>query len=555
MPVPTYQIPPDTRGAGTPDPAADMNAAADMLGLLTSLFAQLAGAGTSPDPGGNAVNAAAAAALRTAAALAPAAAGTVLMSNGTSSAPTFQPPPGLQFLTGGGTLSTAKITAAQAAGFQGIFLDPRFAWDASGLVINGVQNFIIESRMTGSIGWSGHISYNTGGYITTSTGSPADGIQVYASVPGGPQTQGIIFRNCVIVGANSSAVVHFGGGQRRCGLVDCLVYNTASTAGAYGVITDTALSNNNSEDMIFSFTGGGGIAGAYAAVGIGIADQTQHANDTLWTDLPTAGGTYSVVANNGGNHNFINYYDRSAPTTATVWNHGGALYFRGGEDLNSGTGVAHLLDVSGATTVIENRTLTRGGGTADVTISNGQFVCKGKTRGSGIISSSGGTTDLSDPATSTFTVSGTGGNLFLAGSYLGTAPTDSRSGGTTNFQAPMVVASARASAQTTTQTVTWTPPALNCRIRVSVMIHPTVAGTSTVPTVAFTEYGGQARSYAMAMWQQNGAAAAPSYTCAATDTFCGSFESDTDASATAVTVTVTPTGSTFRYSAVIERLT
>lgn len=86
----TYQIPPDTRAVGTPDPANDMNAVADMLGLIAAMLAQLAGAGTNSDPTSNTTNVAAAVAMRAAQALNPGAAGTVLTSNGASANPTFQ---------------------------------------------------------------------------------------------------------------------------------------------------------------------------------------------------------------------------------------------------------------------------------------------------------------------------------------------------------------------------------------------------------------------------------------------------------------------------------
>src|SRR5260221_3319324 len=241
----------------------------------------------------------------------------------------------------------------------------------SGMVLNSVQDFMIESRMTGSIGWTGNIAYNTGGYIDT--GSGQDGIQVYASTPGGgTATQGVVFRNCVFAGSHSRAVIHYGGGQRRCGLVDCLVYNTSAAAGAYAVVNGSALSDNNSEQNIFSFTGGGGLAGAYAALGIGTSDQTQHANDTWYYGLVTAGGTYAIVKSNGGGHTFLEHYDRSSPSTATVWNHGGGrLLFIGGEHQNA-TGVLHLVDAAAAKTTITKATITQVTSTTNCQVSAGR---------------------------------------------------------------------------------------------------------------------------------------------------------------------------------------
>lgn len=125
----SYQIPPDTRAVGTVDPAGDMNMAADMLGLLTSLFAQLAGAGTNADPAGNAANVTAAVGLRTAAALAPGAAGTILTSGGASSAPTFQPAVAraAALPSGGTSLGSNDTTALQSV------IDA--VWNAGGGVV------------------------------------------------------------------------------------------------------------------------------------------------------------------------------------------------------------------------------------------------------------------------------------------------------------------------------------------------------------------------------------------------------------------------------------
>ena len=339
---------------------------------------------------------------------------------------------GLQFFTGGGTISSTTIANAVNAGYTGLFLDPGNIWDMSGVTFNGIQNFLIESRMTGSIGWNGAIDYNTSGagYIKTSTGGVADGIQVYAATPGGTlNTQGVIFRNCVFVGANSNAVVHYGGGQRKYGLVDTLVYNTNSATGAYGVILDTALSDNNSEDNIFSFTGGGGIAGAYAALGIGIADQTQHANDTSWYDLATAGGSYSIVKDNGGGHTFYNYYDRSNPAIATVYNSGGSrMMFVGGEDRNT-VALCHKIDSSSQTT-IQNRAVTANTGAAGTvaTVSAGALIFRGYSNfnSSGTISLSGsGVLDFADTAVAAAncTVVGSAGKVVLVRNYVtGSSP-------------------------------------------------------------------------------------------------------------------------------------
>jgi hypothetical protein len=467
------------------------------------------------------------------------------------------PPPGLQYLTGGGQITAATITAAQSAGFTGIYLDPRFVWNMAGLVINGVQNFIIESRMIGTIGWGGHIAYNPGGYISAGAAA-ADGIQIYATTPAGAAgTQGIIFRNCVIVGANAgAATVHFGGGARRCRMEGCLVYNTSATAGSYAVVRDTALSDNNSEDDSFINCDW---AGAYAALGLGIGDQTQHTNDTDYYGLTTAGGTYSIVNAGASNHHFFNYYDRSNPSTAVVWNNGAStMFFYGGEDQNSlATGLCHL--VTGGTTVLENRTVTNVANNATLSISSGNLVARGRCRWSGVAAITGGNLDLSDPAGSfgSFNPTGAAGTVMLAGNYNpASGPALAAYTGAIVLQAPVVQATQSAQGQSGAVTVTWTPPKYTVAFRVSVWIRPTVAGTSTVPRVAFTEVFGTAFAQTIAMWPQDSAAAAPSYTCPAGSTdYAGTFTGRTDPSGTAVTVTITPTGSTYRYSVVIEQIT
>ena len=324
----------------------------------------------------------------------------------------------------GGTITASDIAAAQSTGAQGMFLDPRFVWNASGLVIDGIENFLIESRMMGSIGWTANTDYNTQGFISAGTG--ADGIQMLATSPAGNPTQGVIFKNCVIAGTNSNATVHLGGGQRRCGLVDTLVVNSATAAGSYGVQVDTALSNNNSENSIFVFTGGGGVFGGYGAVGLGLGDQTQHSNDTLWDGLVTSGGTYSINAANASNHVFNLWYDRSNPTTANVLNSAGILTFFGGEDLNN-SGLTH--QVTGGTTIIYNRTSTAGG----ASISSGALEFQGRCRLIGTVAMTGGTVDMSSPngSWSSATVTGTTGVLLISSFYSpGSAPVHSGFSGT-----------------------------------------------------------------------------------------------------------------------------
>lgn len=326
---------------------------------------------------------------------------------------------GLQYLTGGGTINTATITNAISGGFTGIYLDPRYVWHMGGTVFNGVQNFVVESRMTGSIGFSANIAYNSSGYIDT--GSGADGIQVYSSSPSGSgNTQGVIFRNCAFVGSNTNAVMHFGGGQRRCRMEDCFVYNTNASAGAYALVMDTQLSNNNSENNQFTRCD---FAGAYAAIGLGINNQTQNTNDTLWTDIATSGGTYGTNITGGGQHTFLNYYDRSNPSSAIINASGGNVLLIGGEDRNTN---GPLYRISGGQIVVYDKLLTYSSGApangVACVISAGLFCYKGRNKAGGAFQISGtGVVDFSDQSMDAgggWAVTGSAGTLAVAAAYV-----------------------------------------------------------------------------------------------------------------------------------------
>jgi hypothetical protein len=452
---------------------------------------------------------------------------------------------GLQFITGGGNVTSTTITSAQSAGFQGIFLDPTFTWSMAGLVINGTSNFIIASAMVGSIGFGGNISYNVGGYVAT--GSGADGLQIY-----GTTTQGILLQGLALVGSNTNAVLHMGGGQRRVALENCFIYNTNSAAGAYGLITDTALSNNNGEDNYYNHVD---IAGAYAAIGIGIADLGQHSNDTNWIDVSTAGGTYSLNGVAGGGHAFYNYYDRSSPTTITVWNQGCRFHFFGGEDFNNnGAGAVAQQVESGAFTTMINRSVTASHA-GNTVVANGTLTCRGEAFCAGTWAVAG-TVDISDPSLH--------GNCTLTGAGTILLPlrnNDSTTGRNTSgvtgqlLTNPLIVAQQSANTgQTTTQTITWTPPSATVLFRVSVLLRITVGGTSTVPVLAYTEIGGVAFSQTVPMWKLDSAITTPTYSLG-TGTFTGEVTGRTNNAGAAVTLTITPTGSTFFYSVIIEQLT
>jgi hypothetical protein len=397
-----------------------------------------------------------------------------------------------------GTVTATTIANAIAAGYSGLFLDPRYIWDLSGLQLNpanfpaGIQNFVIKSWMKGTIGWTGGISYPPG-YITTATGTPADGIQIYGAA--GAEMQGIEFRDCAIAGPNSRSVVHLGGRQRRVGFPGTFIYNTNATqttvasgsntvnvstfAGAgtlnvassasfasagnvvvatslamatlsytgkgtgtltgvktlggagtlstggvvgqaaFGLQVDTGLSDFNSENSQFGPQMN--VAGGNVAIGIGINDQTQKCNDSLFDDTVTAAGLAALVAVEGSNLQFTNYYDRSSPALCTVANHGGGLIFIGGEAYNPSGGPHELLNTSGAATSYVSRLLTAGASTTQILNAGGRFRLTGRgvLNGTCAMSSSAslGVAD-SGSDVSGLTVTGSSGSVYRSSQYV-----------------------------------------------------------------------------------------------------------------------------------------
>lgn len=215
-------------------------------------------------------------------------------------------PRGLQFLTGGGNLTLTMLQNAQNAGYGGVYLDPHFTWNAAGLSIVGLSNFVIASDMWGSVGYQGIYSYNTGGYINTGTSTGVDGIQVYGN--GSNATNGVMFHNCVFVGASTNANVHFGGRQRRCGLSWCTSINTGTMSfsfngtngtnvstltGSQSVTTTTLPANLPTSGQVLVQTVNQGVAGLALITYGGITGST-----TL-TSCKTVNGAGTMVSGSG----------------------------------------------------------------------------------------------------------------------------------------------------------------------------------------------------------------------------------------------------------------
>ncbi len=196
--------------------------------------------------------------------------------------------------------------------------------------------------------------------------------------------------------------------------------STGGTVGqaAFGLVTDTAIQDFNSENSDFSLLR---VAGGNCAVGIGINDQTQKSNDCLWTGLKTAAGLVAMVAVEGANHQFKNYYDRSSPALCTVANHGATLIFDGGEAFNPSGGPHELLNTSSAATSYVNRLLTAGTSTNQIVNAGGRFRLTGRGVLNGTCAmSASASLGIADPVStvSGLTVTGTSGSVYQSGQYV-----------------------------------------------------------------------------------------------------------------------------------------
>jgi hypothetical protein len=474
---------------------------------------------------------------------------------------------GLQYLTGGGTITNTTIANAIAAGYTGLYLDPRYVWNMAGVSLSNTSNFTFESRMGGSIGYANNISYNTGGYVSTGSSS-SDGIQLYSTT--GNNTQGLVFRGLAFVGTNTgAAVIHLGGGERGCRFESCFAYNLATTTNSFAVLTDTALGSRNGENQYFN---GCAFVSGWSAIGIDVGSVTGHANDSLWIAITTSGGVHGIYANGGGgNHQFYNYYDRSNPTGAVVYNNGCTLSFVGGEDQNGNTGggggaYCHQVTSNGTNygrTILTDRYVTAtAGGQATVILVNGEgtVTCRGSTNFDNTctinMSSASGVLDLADPRVQYYnvTVSGAGSVLLPAFSEWSSVGGLSYSSFTGSVQTGSIVAEVNGTGFTSSSPASisfQTPAGSNSLVRVTWWLHPVTAGTSSSPALTYTTFNGTYTAQGIPVKQ--GGNTALTLTCAATSDYMG----DTTVicmSNTTVTATITQVGSTIDCMMMIEYL-
>lgn len=265
-----------------------------------------------------------------------------------------------------GTLTQTDINNAVTGGYAGIYLDPLTNWTVSSkLVIGGGSNypFVLKSFMYGGAGY-GDKDTPPFHYIdlTMSTG---DGIQI-------PDNAAKVrFEGIGIIGTVTGACVHING-ARMSGTSECYIKNESTAAGSYALVIDTSTGGADAEDNYFR---GCYFKGGYGALGIGLNDSTFHSNDCLWDAITTSGGTYGVNHQAGGNHTFINWYDRSNPSATCFLSNSICTVF-GGEDRNTTTG-GTALTVTGGECWWYKRSVTQAGATTDISVTGGTLYLGG----------------------------------------------------------------------------------------------------------------------------------------------------------------------------------
>jgi Glycosyl hydrolase family 26 len=107
---------------------------------------------------------------------------------------------------------------------------------------------------------------------------------------------------------------------------------------AFGLLYDTQCQGvDNQEDIIFDTLS---VVSNQISIGIGCYDGKQQPNDCIWQSivtLNTGSGPASVFLNEGGDHPFKGWYDRSQPSLAPwcqMINNNGKISVDGGEDNN-----------------------------------------------------------------------------------------------------------------------------------------------------------------------------------------------------------------------------
>lgn len=467
---------------------------------------------------------------------------------------------GEQYVPQGTTLTQALHDAAVTAGFKGWYLDPRYIYTAVGPIALAT-GFTIRSDMNYGLGYNSLASPGTPGAYVSFTNSTGDGFQLYnqtAGLPAGGNAIQLI--NLNVLGNTTGTLVHIGGGARKCLVSGCYVWNANTTAGSYALILDTALSGTaaNAEDnMVFNSA----FFGGYAAIGIGIADNVQKPNNNTFFEVQTGGGTYGVNHTEGNGIVWWNWYDRSNEPTASYYNHGAIVTFIGGEAQN-GAGLIYSQDAAACNCRVYSVNWTvvvAGVGTGTgLSVTNGTFYFS-----SGVANTSTVLTQASPAQVfqdvgfngNNLTVSGTGMYYIAQPALFGIPTFSSWTGTTINAGYPVVVASLAAKAVSSTPTLTYTPPSVVATYRVTFVCKVTTAGTSTIPSIGWTDEGNAAQALGCAMTKITAAGAITSVgSMVATGYYYGDFTFTVNNSGTNIVLALTIVGSTINYTITLERI-
>jgi hypothetical protein len=473
------------------------------------------------------------------------------------------PPLGLYELPNGLTLTQAVVTGAFNAGFSGIYIDPRYVTTAVGPILLPTQSFKIKSEMYYGFGFGYGSSPATPSAYVNFTNTTGDGFQMYGA---GTDITGVAqaLEGLNIVGTTTgnsttaAALVHLAGGTRHTNIEKCFVLNNSSNQYGYGLIDDTAYGPNGEDNLVQNSA----IFGAYAGIGIGISNASAGGsglpNDTQFTQVQTGGGTYGVNFVAGGNYVWTNWYDRSSPTVA-AWNQGASA---GAADLfgceaHQTTAGAYNYQVAGGTLRVYAKADTVGASSGNfLNLTGGSFYGVTGQAPPAALAISGGTFNAGPFYDfHQATITGTAGTINYWQFTPYTLPSFSGFSGTLNNLGgyPQVVAYLEAGGATTTQTLTYTPPAVKGTYRAVYNVRATTVGTSITQNLSFTNEGGGSTSGAPPIWKLG--SVTPVIAVVGTGSYSGAYDFPTDNSGSVITLTLTVAGTdTFGFSLELIRI-
>ena len=396
-------------------------------------------------------------------------------------------PGGIAYAGKGVVFTQAYITALAAAGFSGVYKDPRYINNAVG-PITLPSEFSIQGNEYYGLGYAAFATPATPPTYINFTNVTGDGFVVTGT---GIQTSGnsinIIGVNILI---NSTGIgVHLAGGERNFTASSVFVWNSNATAGSYAFGTDTTIGPNGEDNLVFNCS----FFGNYGAFEMGVGDLSGASNDCLYVDLQTGGVTYGINAVDGGNNTFINWYDRSNCTTClNMATAVGAIDLIGGETRNT-TGQSYNISF-GALRLYGRQcssSTTANSCSGGIVI----FITGIDTTTWNMPSGGTGTLNICDTYNATnMTVTGVNGTVYWYSTLYGPGTTSAYTGALYFFSGfPTVSSSLTTNAATTTRSLTIAAAQMtrSAKYRVSFYFNVRSGATDVVtPTITFTDQSG-----------------------------------------------------------------